>query len=89
MLPLQFPEALVISTRRPSDVARLRDRLVEFFARDLVEGELRVSYDRQRFRGDIFGKLPGARGAPRRERRGFRVRVHPRTLERLRGLLET
>ena len=35
----RWPEAVVMSARRPADVARLRDRLTAFFKRDLVEGE--------------------------------------------------
>ncbi|HVV16810.1 MAG TPA: GTPase HflX [Polyangia bacterium] len=50
----RWPEALVISARRPEDVARLHAHLVAFFARDLVEGEVRVGYDRQQLRGEIF-----------------------------------
>ncbi|MES1166028.1 MAG: GTPase HflX, partial [Verrucomicrobiota bacterium] len=50
----RWPEALVISARRPADVARLHAHLVAFFARDLVEGEVRVGYDRQQLRGEIF-----------------------------------
>src|SRR6185503_8525613 len=50
----RWPEALVISARRPDDVARLHGWLAAFFARDLVEGELRVPYDRQQLRGEIF-----------------------------------
>ncbi len=50
----RWPDALVISARRPADVARLHAWLVSFFARDLVEGEVRVPYDRQQLRGEIF-----------------------------------
>jgi hypothetical protein len=35
-------------------VAQLHDHLVAFFGRDLVEGEVRVGYDRQQLRGEIF-----------------------------------
>ena len=50
----RWPDAIVISARRPADVVRLRDRLTAFFKRDLVEGEVRVPYDRQQLRGEIF-----------------------------------
>ena len=39
----RWPEALVMSARRPEDVARLHAHLVAFFARDLVEAEVRVA----------------------------------------------
>jgi GTPase len=53
-LRARWPEALVLSARRPEDVAQLHDHLVAFFGRDLVEGEVRVGYDRQQLRGEIF-----------------------------------
>ncbi len=43
-----------MSARRPADVARLHGHLVAFFARDLVEAEVRVPYERQQLRGEIF-----------------------------------
>ena len=36
----RWPDAIVISARRPADVAALRARLCAFFARDLIEGEV-------------------------------------------------
>ena len=53
-LQSRWPEALVMSARLPDDVARLHAHLVAFFARDLVEAEVRVGYDRQQLRGEIF-----------------------------------
>src|SRR3954471_14797495 len=50
----RWPDAVVMSARRPEDVTRLRQQIVDFFARQLVEDELRVPYDRQNLRGDIF-----------------------------------
>jgi GTPase len=79
----RWPEALVMSARRPGDVARLREALVAFFNRDLVEGEICVPYDRQQLRGEIFAgcEVLGERS----EESGviFRVRAHPALLERL------
>ena len=50
----RWPDAVVMSARRPEDVAHLRARLVAFFARDMVEDDLHVPYDRQQLRGEIF-----------------------------------
>ncbi len=85
-LHARWPDAVVISAREPADVARFRAHILAFFARDLVEGELRVPYDRQKLRGEIFdgcevlggtlrgrrGGVPGARrpGAARAPARG-------------------
>ncbi|HVR64633.1 MAG TPA: GTPase HflX [Polyangia bacterium] len=79
----RWPDAIVMSARRPADVARLRERLVAFFNRDLVEGDIFVPYDRQQLRGEIFAgcEVLGERS----DESGviFRVRAHPVLLERL------
>jgi GTP-binding protein HflX len=79
----RWPDAIVISARRPADVARLRERLVAFFNRDLVEGEIRVPYHRQQLRGEIFAGCEVL--GERYDEAGvvFRVRAHPALLERL------
>jgi GTPase len=79
----RWPEAMVLSARRPDDVARLHARLVGFFARDLVEGEVRVPYDRQQLRGEIFAACEVL--GERYDDAGviFRVRARPEMLERL------
>jgi len=79
----RWPDAVVMSARRPEDVARLRERLVAFFRRDLVEGEVCVPYDRQHLRGEIFAACEVL--GERYDEGGvtFRVRAHPAMLERL------
>jgi GTP-binding protein HflX len=79
----RWPDALVMSARRPADVTRLREHLVGFFNRDLVEGEICVPYDRQQLRGEIFAGCQVL--SERSDESGvtFRVRAHPALLERL------
>jgi len=79
----RWPDGVVMSARRPADVARLRERLLAFFNRDLVEGEVRVPYDRQQMRGEIFAGCEVL--GERYDDDGviFRVRAHPALLERL------
>jgi GTP-binding protein HflX len=81
----RWPDSFVMSARRPEDVARLREHLVAFFVRDLVAGELRVPYDRQHLRGEIFAscEVLGERYQP--DAVIFDVRAHPAVLERLRA----
>ena len=74
-----------MSARRPADVAALRARLVAFFARDLVEGELHVPYDRQQLRGEIFAACEVLGERYNDDGVIFRVRAHPALLERLRA----
>ena len=84
----RWPDAVVMSAKRPADVASLRDRLVGFFARECVETELRVSYDRQGLRGEIFGSCTVLE--ERCDDRGavLRVRADAATIARLRRLLQ-
>ena len=43
-----------MSARRAEDVARLRELIVAFFQKDLVESELRVPWSAQQLRGEIY-----------------------------------
>ncbi len=40
----RFPDALLISTREPDDVAHTRSEILAFFEKDMVEGEVVVPY---------------------------------------------
>ena len=81
----RWPDAVVMSARRPADVAQLRERLIACFAHDLVAGELRVPYDKQHLRAAIFAscEVLGERYQP--DAVIFDVRAHPAVLERLRA----
>ena len=72
-----------MSARRPADVARLREHFLAFFNRDLVEGEVRVPYDRQQMRGEIFAGCEVLDERYDDDGVIFRVRAHPALLERL------
>ena len=80
----RWPEALVISARRPDDVARLHRHLAAFFARDLVDGEVRVPYDRQQLRGEIFAACEVLGERYEDDAVVFQVRARPDVLARWR-----
>jgi GTP-binding protein HflX len=80
----RWPDALVISARQPADVARLHARLQAFFARDLVEGEVRVPYDRQELRGEIFSSCEVLGERYEDDAVIFQVRARPEALARWR-----
>ena len=82
-LQARWPEALIMSARRPEDVARLRAAIVEFFDRDLVEAELRVPYDRQELRGEIFTHCQVLEERYEEGAVIFRVRAEPAQIGRL------
>ena len=81
----RWPEAIVLSARRATDVHRLRDRLIAFFARDLVQGEVRVPYGRQQLRGEIFASCEVLGERYEEDVVIFDVRAHPAVIERLRA----
>ena len=81
----RWPEAFVMSARRPEDVARLRMRLCAFFSRDLVQGEVRVPYHRQQLRSEIFASCEVLGERYQEDVIIFDVRAHPAVLERLRA----
>jgi GTP-binding protein HflX len=81
----RWPDAFVMSARRPGDVVRLRARLIEFFASDLVNGEVRVPYHRQQLRGEIFASCEVLGERYQDDAVIFDVRAHPAVLERLRA----
>jgi GTP-binding protein HflX len=81
----RWPESFVMSARRPEDVARLRLRLIAFFSQELVSGEVRVPYDRQQLRGEIFASCEVLGERYQEDAVIFDVRAHPSVLERLRA----
>jgi GTP-binding protein HflX len=81
----RWPDAVVMSARRPEDVAHLRARLVAFFARDMVEDDLHVPYDRQQLRGEIFEACEVLGERYTDDGVVFRVRAPLALLEKLRA----
>ncbi len=79
----RHPDGFVMSARRPEDVAALRQRLVDFFGRHMREAELRIPYDRQRLRGEIFGECHVLEERYDADAVIFRVRAHPQVIDRL------
>lgn len=54
MLRERYPDCMVMSARRPDDVVRLRQMIVRFFQRDLVETELLLPWSAQQLRGELY-----------------------------------
>ena len=55
-LRAKYPDCLVMSARRPADVAKLRAAIIAFFQQDLVEDELFLPWSAQQLRGEIYAK---------------------------------
>jgi len=82
-LRARWPEAIVISAKNPADVARLHARLAAFFTRDVIEAEVRVPWDRQQLRGQVFAACEVVEERAEPDAAVFRVRAHPDTIARL------
>ena len=81
----RWPDALVMSAKAPADVARLHAALAAFFTRDVVEAELRVPWDRQQLRGEIFAACEVVEERSEPDAAVFRVRAPRGTIVRLGG----
>ena len=53
-LRAQYPGCLVMSARRPDEIATLRQTIIAFFRQDLVEAELFLPWSAQQLRGQIY-----------------------------------
>ena len=80
----RYPDCIVMSARRPDDVAKLHRAIVAFFQRDLVETELFLPWSAQQLRGELFASCEVL--AERAEDDGafFRVRGDQVALDSLR-----
>jgi GTP-binding protein HflX len=86
-LRAKHPGCVVMSAKREGDVARLREAIVAFFQRDLVEAELFLPWSAQNLRGQIFATCTVLEERTEGEGAVLRVRGEPETLGRLREQL--
>src|SRR5216684_3318932 len=86
-LRAMHPGCVVMSAKREGDVARLREAIVAFFQRNLVEAELFLPWSAQKLRGQIFATCTVLEERPDAEGTVLRVRGEPEAVERLREQL--
>ena len=86
-LQASYPDCVVMSARRPDDVARLHRAIVDFFQRNLVEAELFLPWSAQQLRREIYANCQVL--AERADEAGAfcQVRGEPATLDSLRQQL--
>ena len=82
-----FPEAALLSAKSADDVAGLRERIVEFFEREMVEDEILVPYARQRVVNTIYEHCRVLAEACDDSGTRLRVRGRPDVVARLRAAL--
>jgi len=83
-LRARYPGCLVLSARREGDVARLREAIIAFFRRDLVEAELFLPWSAQKQRGEIFSSCEVLEERSETEGSFLRVRGEKDAVARLR-----
>ncbi len=86
-LRAQYPACIVMSAKREGDVARLREAIVAFFQRRLVEAELFLPWSAQKLRGQIFATCTVLEERADAEGAFLRVRGEPEAVGRLREQL--
>jgi len=82
-LHARYPDCIVMSARRPDDVARLRLTIIGFFQQGLAEAELFLPWSAQQLRGEIFSTCEVLEERAEAEGAFFRVRGAPAVLESL------
>ena len=73
-LRARYTDCIVMSARRPDDVARLREAIVASFRQHLVEAELFLSWSAQQRRGEIYANCEVIEERADGEGAFFRVR---------------
>ena len=78
-----WPDCIVMSARRPEDVARLHRAIVAFFQRDLVEAELFLPWSAQQLRRDVYASCEVLGERADEDGAYFAVRGEGETINRL------
>jgi GTP-binding protein HflX len=82
-LAMEFPRSIIMTTRKPEDVARLRDEIVSFFEQDMVDEELLIAYDIKGIIGEIRSTMRVVKEDFENEGVRLKVRARPEELMRL------
>ncbi len=86
-LRAKYPACIVMSARRDGDIVKLREAIVAFFKRGLVEAELFLPWSAQQLRGRIFASCQVLEERAGNGGAFFRVRGEREAVARLRGQL--
>lgn len=87
-LKLQYPGCIVMSAKRPEDVAKLHQTIVEFFQQDLVETEIFLPWSAQQLVGNIYATCKVLEERSDEEGTFYRVRGATQALDHLREQLQ-
>jgi GTP-binding protein HflX len=82
-LRAKYPGSIVMSARREGDIAKLREAIIAFFERDLVEAEIFLPWSAQNRRGEIFSSCKVLEERADGEGAFLRVRGESEAVKRL------
>ena len=85
LLRARYPGCVVMSARRPDEVAALRQTIVAFFQHDLVEDELFLPWSAQQLRAQIYASCEVLGERADGDGAFFRVRGEQRAIDALRA----
>lgn len=84
VLQTQYPDCVVMSARRPDEVAKLHQMIVEFFQQNLIETELFLPWSAQQLRGEIYTNCQVLEEHSDSDGTFFRIRGGPDAVKNLR-----
>ena len=87
-LRAKYPDCIVMSAKRPEDVAALHKTIVAFFQQDLVEAELFLPWSAQQWRGKIYASCQVLEERSIDEGTFLKVRAEPDAINNLREQIE-
>ena len=82
-LRIKYPSCIVMSARRPEDIANLRHVIITFFQQDMVEAELFLPWSSQQLRGEIYSNCQVLEERSDNDGATFRVRGQPNAVKSL------
>jgi GTP-binding protein HflX len=82
-LQARYPDCVVMSARRPDEVAKLRQKIVTFFQQDLVEAEIFLPWSEQQMRGEIYASCQVLEENSNDNGSLIKVRGEPNVVEKL------
>ncbi|MFA6041399.1 MAG: GTPase HflX [Methylophilus sp.] len=82
-LTAKYPNCIIMSARKPEDVAQLHQVIVSFFQQDLVEAEFFLPWETQQLRGEIYANCQVLEERSEPEGAYFKVRAAANQLKKL------
>lgn len=83
-LRAKYPDCIVMSARRPDEIATLRQTIIAFFQQDRVEAELFLPWSAQQLRGKIYASCEVQDERADGDGAFFRVRGESQAIDALR-----